>query len=221
MNFKDFLVEQKEKHAVLAYGRMNPPTTGHLKVVNKVQDIAKDVGGEHHMIVSHSQDSKKNPLSGEQKVKHLKRYAPGANIKASSKENPTIFSHAAELHKSGVTHLHVVAGSDRVPEYKQKFKELNGKPNKEGKVPFHFKKITVHSAGTRDPDAEGDTGISGTKMREHVKNNDFKSFRKGVPAHVSDKHAKELMHDVRKGMGLHEDVNTKFESLLNEGVHDQ
>ena len=221
MNFKDFLVEQKEKHAVLAYGRMNPPTTGHLKVINKVQDVAKDVGGEHHMIVSHSQDSKKNPLSGEQKVKHLKRYAPGANIKASSKENPTIFSHAAELHKSGVTHLHVVAGSDRVPEYKQKFKELNGKPNKEGKVPFHFKKITIHSAGTRDPDAEGDTGISGTKMREHVKNNDFKSFRKGVPAHVSDKHAKELMHDVHKGMGLHEDINTKFESLLNEGVHDQ
>ena len=221
MNFKDFLVEQKEKHAVLAYGRMNPPTTGHLKVVNKVQDVAKDVGGEHHMIVSHSQDSKKNPLSGAQKVKHLKRYAPGANIRSSSKENPTIFSHAAELHKSGVTHLHVVAGSDRVPEYKQKFKELNGKPNKEGKVPFHFKKITIHSAGTRDPDAEGDTGISGTKMREHVKNNDFKSFRKGVPAHVSDKHAKELMQDVHKGMGLHEDINTKFESLLNEGVHDQ
>ena len=221
MNFKDFLVEQKEKHAVLAYGRMNPPTTGHLKVVNKVQDVAKDVGGEHHMIVSHSQDSKKNPLSGAQKVKHLKRYAPGANIRASSKENPTIFSHAAELHKSGVTHLHVVAGSDRVPEYKQKFKELNGKPNKEGKVPFHFKNITIHSAGTRDPDAEGDTGISGTKMREHVKNNDFKSFRKGVPAHVSDKHAKELMQDVHKGMGLHEDINSKFESLLNEGVHDQ
>jgi len=221
MNFKDFLVEQKEKHAVLAYGRMNPPTTGHLKVVNKVQDVAKDVGGEHHMIVSHSQDSKKNPLSGAQKVKHLKRYAPGANIRSSSKENPTIFSHAAELHKSGVTHLHVVAGSDRVPEYKQKFKELNGKPNKEGHVPFHFKKITIHSAGTRDPDAEGDTGISGTKMREHVKNNDFKSFRKGVPAHVSDKHAKELMQDVHKGMGLHEDINTKFESLLNEGVHDQ
>jgi len=221
MNFKKFLVEQKEKHAVLAYGRMNPPTTGHLKVIQKVQDVAKEVGGEHHMIVSHTQDSKKNPLSGEQKVKHLKRYAPGANIKSSSKENPTVFSHAAELHKKGVTHLHVVAGSDRVPEYKKKFQELNGKPNKEGNVPFHFKKITIHSAGTRDPDAEGDTGISGTKMRKHVENNDFKSFRKGVPAHVSDKHVKELMHDVHKGMRLHEDINTKFQSILTEGVHDQ
>ena len=201
-SFIDFLTEEAEaKHAVLAYGRMNPPTTGHLKVVNKVQELAKKHGGEHHMIVSHSNDPQKNPLTGEQKVKHLQRYAPGANIRSSSKENPTLFSHAAELHKQGVTHLHVVAGSDRVAEYKQKFKELNGKANKKGEVPFNFKKITVHSAGTRDPDAEGDTGISGTKMRQHASNNDFKSFRKGVPEHVSDEHAHELMSDVRKGMG--------------------
>jgi hypothetical protein len=180
---------------------MNPPTTGHLKVISKVQDVAKKHDAEHHVIVSHSNDPKKNPLTGEQKVKHLKRYAPDAHIKSSSKENPSIFTHAAELHKKGVTHLHVVAGSDRVAEYKQKFKDLNGKANKDGHVPFHFKKVTVHSAGTRDPDAEGDTGMSGTKMREHAKNKDFKSFRKGVPSHVSDEHAHELMHDVRKGMG--------------------
>lgn len=202
LKFSTFLKEETEaKHAVLAYGRMNPPTTGHLKVVNKVQEVAKKVGGEHHMVVSHTNDPKKNPLSAEQKVKHLRRYAPDANIKAASKDNPTIFSHAAELHKSGVTHLHIVAGSDRVDEYKKKFKELNGKPNKDGKVPFHFKKVTVHSSGERDPDSEGDEGMSGTKMRDHAKNNDFKSFRKGVPSHVSDNDAKELMNDVRKGMG--------------------
>ena len=71
-SFIDFLTEEAEaKHAVLAYGRMNPPTTGHLKVVNKVQEVAKKHGGEHHMIVSHSNDPQKNPLTGEQKVKHL------------------------------------------------------------------------------------------------------------------------------------------------------
>lgn len=201
-SFLQFLEEAAgAKHAVLAYGRMNPPTTGHLKVIDKVQSVAKEVGGEHHMVVSHSNDPKKNPLTSEQKVKHLKRYAPGANIKAASKENPTIFSHAAELHKSGVTHLHVVAGSDRVDEYKKKFKELNGKADKSGKVGFNFKKITVHSSGERDPDAEGDEGMSGTKMRGHAASKNFKEFRKGVPAHVSDEHAHELMHDVRKGMG--------------------
>jgi len=193
---------EEEKHAALAYGRMNPPTIGHMKVINKLKDVAKDAGGEHHMIVSHTNEPKKNPLTPEQKVKHLQRYAPDANIKAASKDNPTLFTQAAELHKQGVTHLHIVAGSDRVKEYEDKFKELNGKPNKQGEVPFNFKKITVHSAGVRDPDAEGAEGMSGTKMREHAKNNDLESFKSGMPSHVSDQHAKEMMKDVRKGMGI-------------------
>ena len=160
--------EENAVHHTMAFVRMNPPHAGHGELVDKVHEVQKKNGGTHSIVLSKTHDPKKNPLTGEQKVKHLKRYAPGANIRASSKENPTLFSHAAELHKSGVTHLHVVAGSDRVAEYKKKFKELNGKPNKEGNVPFNFKKITVHSAGTRDPDAEGDTGMSGTKMREHA-----------------------------------------------------
>ena len=71
------LSEAKEtgKHAVMAFGRMNPPTTGHLKLIDKVKEVAHKVGGSHHIIVSHTQDSKKNPLSGEQKIKHLKRYS--------------------------------------------------------------------------------------------------------------------------------------------------
>jgi predicted kinase/phosphopantetheine adenylyltransferase len=196
--------EKNDKHAVMAFGRMNPPTTGHMKVIDKVKEVAHKVGGTHHIIVSHSQDSKKNPLSGEQKVKHLKRYSPGTNITTSSKEHPTFLHHAAELHKKGVTHLHMVAGSDRVKEYKEKLHQYNG--THKGAL-YNFKKIHVHSSGERDPDAEGDTGMSGTKMREHAKNNDLHSFRKGVPSHVSDHHVKELMHDVRKGMGLHESVN--------------
>ena len=199
------LVEEKEsgKHAVMTYGRMNPPTTGHLKLIDKVKEVAKKVGGSHHIIVSHSRDSKKNPLSGEQKVKHLQRYSPGAHIEASTKEHPTFLHHAAELHKKGVTHLHMVAGSDRVKEYKEKLNKYNG--THKGAL-YNFKKIHVHSAGQRDPDAEGTEGMSGTKMREHAKSGNFKEFRKGVPEHVSNEHAKELMHDTRKGMGLHEDV---------------
>jgi dephospho-CoA kinase len=206
-SFSQLLKEEqtKEKHHVLAFGRMNPPTTGHLKLIDKVKSVAHKVGGGHSVIVSHSQDSKKNPLSGEQKVKHLKRYSPGTHFEASSKEKPTILHHAAELHKKGVTHLHVIGGSDRVKEYHDLLHKYNGK--KAGHGEYHFKKITVHSAGHRDPDAEGTEGMSASKMREHAKNKDFSSFRQGVPHHVSDTHAKELMHDVRRGMGLHENVN--------------
>lgn len=206
-SFLDILEEEKsgEVHHATTFGRMNPPTTGHLKVIDKVKEIAHKHNASHSVVVSHSQDSKKNPLSGEQKVKHLKRYSPGTHVQSSSKEHPTILHHAAELHKKGVTHLHVVVGSDRVKEMHHILHKYNG--HEAGHGNYHFKKITVHSAGHRDPDAEGSEGMSGTKMREHAKSKNFHEFRKGVPEHVSDKHAKELMHDTRKGMGLHEDVD--------------
>ena len=205
-SFLELVEEQKtgEHHHAMTFGRMNPPTTGHLKLIDKVHEIAKKHNATHTVVTSHSQDAKKNPLSAEQKVKHLKRYSPESHVEASSKEHPTFLHHAAKLHKQGVTHLHMVVGSDRVQEMKEKLHKYNG--THEGAL-YNFKKIHIHSAGHRDPDAEGTSGMSGTKMREHAKNKDAKSFRQGVPSHVSDKHAHELMHDTRKGMGLHESVD--------------
>ena len=205
-SFLDILQEDKsgETHHVFTFGRMNPPTTGHLKLIDKVKEVAKKHNATHTVVTSHSQDAKKNPLSASQKLKHLKRYSPGTHFEASSKEHPTFLHHAAELHKKGVTHLHMVVGSDRVHEMKTKLHHYNG--SHEGSL-YHFKKIHVHSAGERDPDAEGTTGMSGTKMREHAKNKDVAKFKQGIPHHVSDTHAKELMHDTRKGMGLHESYN--------------
>jgi predicted kinase len=202
-SFLELVQEEKsgEKHHVFTFGRMNPPTTGHLKLIDKVKEVAAKHHATHSVVTSHSQDAKKNPLSASQKLKHLKRYSPGTHFEASSKTHPTFLHHAAELHKKGVTHLHMVVGSDRVHEMKAKLHHYNGKH--EGAL-YNFKKIHVHSAGHRDPDAEGTTGMSGTKMREHAKNKDIGKFKQGVPSHVSDTHAKELMHDTRRGMGLHE-----------------
>jgi len=218
MDFKRFLEEQKEKHAVLAFGRMNPPTVGHAKLVDKVKEVAKEVGGSHHVVISHSQDAKKNPLSAQDKVKHAKRFFPDTNISTSDKEHPTFLQHAAKLHKAGATHLHMIAGSDRVDEYKTKLAQYNGKHK--GAL-YNFKHITVHSAGERDPDAEGVSGMSASKMRGHAETGNFKEFKKGIPKHVAPEHAKELYHDVRKGMNLKEDMNYFFEQLLTEGVHDK
>jgi hypothetical protein len=204
-----------DKHHVMTFGRMNPPTTGHLKLIDKVKSVAKKNNADHTVIVSHTQDSKKNPLSAEQKLKHLKRYSPDTNFKAASKEHPSFLHHAAELHKKGVTHLHMVVGSDRVKEMKDTLHRYNG--THQGAL-FNFKKITVHSAGHRDPDAEGTEGMSASKMREHAKNKDLHSFRQGVPHHVSDAHTNELMHDVRKGMGLHEEMyRGQFKAIFLTG----
>jgi len=211
MKFRDFLREQKEKHAVLAFGRMNPITNGHEKLVNKVKEIADKVGGSHHIVLSHSQDAKKNPLTADQKVKHAKRAFPGTNFTAASTKAPTFFDHAEALHKKGVTHLHMVGGSDRTEEYHRLLHKYNG--THEG-ARFNFKEIKVHSAGERDPDAEGVTGISASKMREHAKSGDLDSFKKGAPSSMSHAHVKQMFNDVRKGMRLHEEI-------IREGVHDK
>ena len=195
---------QTEKPVVMAFGRMNPPTTGHEKLVDRVQQIAHDYKAPHHIIISHSSDAKKNPLGVSSKVKHTRRFFPGANIETSSKEMPTFLQHAARLHAMGHDHLIMVAGSDRIPEYEKKLQQYNG--THAGAL-YNFKKIEVKSAGHRDPDAEGAEGMSASKMREHAKNSDFNSFRQGVPSHVPEKHAKELFRDVRKGMGIHESAN--------------
>ena len=218
MKFKEFIQESKENHAVLAFGRMNPPTTGHGKLVDKVKDVAKENNASHHVVLSHSQDKAKNPLSAEAKLKHAKRFFPNTNLSVSNKEHPTFLHHAAKLHKQGVTHLHMIAGSDRVDEYKKKLSQYNG-THKDAL--YNFKKITVHSAGQRDPDAEGTEGMSASKMRGHASGGNFKEFKKGVPKHVPEHHAKELYNDVRHHMGIKEDLNTEFEQLLFEGVNDK
>ena len=219
MKFREFIAENTEKHAVMAFGRMNPPTTGHEVLVHKVKSVAKQVGGSHHIILSHSQDAAKNPLTAAQKVKHAKRFFPDTNISLATKDEPNFLTQAAKLHKQGVTHLHMVAGSDRVAEYHKLLHKYNG--THEGAL-FNFKKITLHNAGARDPDAEGTSGMSASKMRSHATSNNFDDFKQGIPKHVPEHHAKELFRDVRKGMNIKEsvDLNEEFEILL-EGVHDQ
>ena len=203
----------------MAFGRMNPITVGHEKLVNKVQEIAKKVGGSAHIVVSHSQDPKKNPLTSAQKMKHAKRAFPGVNVSASDKDAPNFLAQASKLHKQGVTHFHMVGGSDRADEYKTLLNKYNNVKGPHGH--FNFKKIEVHSAGDRDPDAEGVEGMSASKMREHASKGKFKEFRKGVPSKMTDAHAKEMYNHVRQGMGVNESVDEDFETLLIEGVHDK
>lgn len=225
MRFKDFLLkEEKEKHAVLAFGRMNPPTTGHEVLVNKVKEVANKYKASHHVVLSHSQDKNKNPLTSVQKVRHARRFFPGTNVTVATKDEPNFLTQAAKLHKNGATHLHMVAGSDRVPEYHKLLHKYNG--THEGAL-FNFKHIEVHSAGERDPDAEGTSGMSASKMRTHAASGNFKEFKKGIPSHVPEHHAKELYDHVRKGMGVREHLEVDipmdelFEQFITEGVHDK
>ena len=204
MDFIDYLQEAPEKHGVLAYGRMNPPTAGHEQVINKVHEVAKEHNAVHKVVLSHSHDSNKNPLPADVKVKHARHAFPGTNIEAATKEHPTILHHASEMAKQGVKHLHVVAGSDRVEEYHKLLHKYNGVAGKHGN--YKFKSIQVHSSGERDPDAEGTTGVSGTKMREHAAAGRKNKFHTALPSGMKKEHKEALYHDLRHHMGIQEAV---------------
>ena len=197
--------ETVNKHVTFAFGRMNPPTTGHEKVVQKMHDVAKEKGGDIKLVVSHTQDSSKNPLTAAQKLKHVKKFFPTTPTEAATKEAPTFLHHLAKLHEQGYKHVTMVAGSDRVDEYKKLIHKYNGVKGAHGH--FNFDKVDVQSSGERDPDAEGAEGMSASKMREHAKKGNFAEFKKGVPHHVPEKHSKEMYNDVRKGMGLTESLS--------------
>ena len=198
------LFESGEVHHAMAFGRMNPITSGHEAVVKKLHDVSKEHGASHSIVVSNSQDAKKNPLSAEQKVQHAKTAFPKTNVTAASKEAPTILHHAAAAHKAGATHLHVVAGSDRHEEMHNLLHKYNNKEAAHGH--YNFKKITVHSSGERDPDAEGTTGMSASKMREHAASGNKTEFHKGAPSTMKPKHKDAMYNDVRKGMNIKEET---------------
>jgi hypothetical protein len=192
-------------HAVIAFGRMNPPTVGHEKMIHAVHDHAKSVGGHAEVIASHSHDKKKNPVPQDKKMGYLKKVAPkGVKVTAASKEHPSIFHHAARLHAEGHKHLTVV--SDKSEQWGKSLKANNGKKGPHGY--YKFKSITMKSSGKRDPKASGTEGMSGTKMRAHAKAGDHKSFKAGLPKALHP-HAHEIMKHVNEEVELEERVNFK------------
>lgn len=219
MQFSEYLAEAtKNKTVVFAFGRFNPPTIGHELLVKKVTDTAKQIRADHIIYASRSQDSKKNPLSVQQKVSYLRRMFPNVNFAAANEDVRTFIEVAKYLDKQGYKNIVMVAGSDRISEYEKLLAKYNGKE-------FNFDSTKVVSAGERDPDAEGASGASGTKMREAAIKNDFESFRRGIPKSLSDKETRALMNAIRLAMNVREfvetDLNTKFEKLISEGVHDK
>ena len=202
--------EAAEKTAVFAFGRMNPPTTGHEKLMHAVHKTAQTHGAKGHIVTSHSHDSKKNPLPQDKKMGYLKKMHPHVDVHGSSKEAPTMLHHASKLHAQGHKHLVMVAGSDRTKDFENTLKKYNGQKGPHGH--YDFKSIKVVSSGARDPDSEGVSGMSGTKMRAHAKAGDHESFKKGLPKALH-KHAGDIVKHINEGM---EDINKAFEEELTE-----
>jgi len=188
------------KTAVFTFGRFNPPTIGHEKLINAVVAVNQREGGTAYIYGSQSQDSKKNPLSHVQKFKYLKNMFPRlkSNLQSNSKAK-TIMDVADELNGK-YNKLIMVAGSDRVSEFKSLLNTYNGKKSKHGF--YEFEEIEVVSAGERDPDADGASGMSASKMRKAAVQGDFEAFLMGASSELTVKDKRNMMNDVRTGLKL-------------------
>lgn len=205
------IAEAKKPTIVISFGRMNPMTNGHEKLVTKIMSEAKSRNADAKLYLSHSTNPKKDPLPFDTKVKFAKK-AFGSMVQNSPAR--TIIEVAKEL-TGKYSNLVVVVGSDRIPEFKTLLNKYNGKD-------FTFDSIEIISAGERDPDAEGVEGMSASKMRKLAADEDFEAFRKGVPSKLSDADAKTLYDAVRKGMKLAEeyveDAHESDHENLDEAV---
>jgi len=201
--------------AVFTFGRFNPPTTGHEKLIDALaKQQSANSGSKMYVFPSQSQNPKKDPLPFAIKIAYMRKMFPkyAKNIMANKKVK-MVFDIAVDLHNKGHRSIVMVVGSDRVTEFDTLLNKYNGVNARHGY--YGFDNIEVVSAGERDPDAEGVSGMSASKMRSSASDGDFDTFKMGVPSGFKD--ALKLYNDVRKNMGIREERDmgemTDFESL--------
>jgi len=200
--FKQYLVEE-EKTLYVVWGRMNPPTAGHEKLL----DFAKAKAGNNplRIYLTQTEDKNKNPIPFVQKVKFARKGFPQyARQIMLNKKLKTLFDAMTSFYDEGFRRVVVIAGADRVREYEVTLNKYNGKKARHGF--YNFEKITILNAGKRDPEAKGVEGVSGTKLRGYAKDGDFTKFAQFMPKKLSNADTKAVYNAVRKGIGLKEQV---------------
>ena len=208
--------------AIVSFGRMNPISSGHEKLVSKVKSEAKKLGADPKIYLSHSFDPKKNPLDYDLKISLAKKVFGPAIIKSTAR---TLIDVLKELESKGYTDVVVVGGSDRVEEFKTLITKYNGKE-------YNFKTLDVVSAGERDPDADDVSGMSASKLRAIAAAGEYELFKKGTPSSMTEKDKKIMYEKVRSNMGINEaktdieDIDfditdDELEAHLNSKPHDE
>jgi len=186
----------------IVFGRFNPPTVGHKKLLSAAERAA--AGGDYNIYPSRTQDPKKNPLDPDMKISFMRKMFPKyeENI-INDSDMRNIFDVLASANDNGYNAVNIVVGSDRQAEFENLAQKYNGQI-------YNFDLIRVISAGVRDADAEGVEGMSASKMRKAVLDNDFDAFRRGTPKELDDGDTQALFDAVRQGMKVKKKVTTEM-----------
>ena len=215
-------VEKIKGTLTVAFGRFNPPTTGHEKLLDTVASSSDD--GDYVIVPSRSQDKKKNPLDADAKVDVMRRMFPNHKEKiVNDGANRTIFDVLKKAHNDGYAGVRIVGGADRQKEFDKLVNNYNG-------LKYDFDTVEVRSAGDRDPDSEGVEGMSASKQRKAAAEGDFDAFAQGVPASMEMEEIKKLYKQIRAAMQIEEgwrmwEIAPKFdwknlrENYIRENVY--
>ena len=183
--------EKEDKGTVtVAFGRFNPPTVGHEKLLNAAKAASK--GGDYNIYPSRTQDDKKNPLSPDEKIAFMRQLYPkhGERI-VNDGDMKTIFNVLQKANEDGYSSVNIMVGSDRQAEFEKLALKYNGEL-------YDFEDINVVSAGERDPDAEGVEGMSASKLRKAAAEDDFKTWLSGMPSKVDERLAQNIFNAVKR-----------------------
>ena len=208
-----FLKEDDRSTAVFAFGRFNPPTIGHQKLIETVLQTAEKANGKAYLFLSHKQNNKTDPLNFAEKQAYIQQFYPKLAVGDAGAN--TIIKALQKIQAEGRTRIIMVAGSDRVEEFKKLLNQYNGKPDKQGNDLYKFDSIDVVNAGQRDPDAEGVSGASASKARELANKGQWHEFSK--IAMGGDK-SKFIYNKITDALAVTIDENNK--KLYNENMAD-
>lgn len=201
---------------VVVFGRFNPPTIGHQKLLDKAAKVAEKKGYELRVYPSRSQDAKKNPLTPDMKISYMRQMFPDhADYIIDDSKSKTIFNVLTSANEEGHNNMIIMVGADRLGEFQGLSHKYNGEL-------YNYDELEVVSAGDRDPDAEGAEGMSASKLRLAAAEGDFLKFAKGVPDTLGNMEKIELFNVLRRSMNVSEETEIweVAPKLDEEGVRD-
>jgi hypothetical protein len=158
------------KHVVFTVVRCNPPTLGHLKVSQTVEQLAQKLDCDYKLFTTKTHDSKRNPLDIEDKTYFLSKLMPQYEFNVTV--NP--FSACRELAAMGYESATLVVGEDRNLDLIVQLHKYIG---------HHDPK---HDIGLKEVEGfvieRSTTDYSSSATRAMVVEGNFEGFRKQVPS---------------------------------------
>ena len=206
------LHEADDKTIVWTFGRFQPPTAGHQRLIRKVIDTARKENADYRIYVSRRINKKDNPLRPEHKIKYMKKMFRNVNI-IDDDEMTSPFHVAKKLSDDGYKNVIMVVGSDRVQSFKTNISRYINHPDPDKN--FAFDSFKVISAGERDPDMDDVSGVSASKIRAIVKRGKLKEFQAAYSGLLNKTDAGSLFELLRKSMGIREEYYSDYDELTS------